>query len=272
MSEEATSVTTERQAPAAPATETATASTDKAVGSQEVSDKSPKGGELEDTFYDPKDLPEELKGHYKQMQRAFTKKTQAIKADRSKIQAYDQFNADPVGYMQRLAQQHGYQLTRAEAQAQAQLNDWQPKSWDDVVSKIEDRAVKKAQEQILSQLTPYLGEIKKVKQSHIERTLDEEVPEWRQYEPEMVEALQAHPTLANDPAALARLVIPKEVQEQKAMQAALKRMEGKTKAGKVSGGSNTSKTANTDKPNRKLSFDEAVAFAKEKLQRQGLRP
>lgn len=277
MSEEATSVTTQRQLPDAPATETAVESDSKAVGSTEVAateKAKPVYSEADETFYDPKDLPEELKGHFKQMQRAFTKKMQGIKENRSKVQAYDQFQADPLGTIQRLAAQHGYQVTRAEAaamQKQAQ-QPWEPKSWDDVITRVKSEAITEARESLLKELTPYLGEIKKVKQSQIERTLDEEVPEWRQYEPEMVEALQQHPTLANDPAALARMVIPDEVLKAKAMQDALKRMEKKTTAAKVSGGSNTSKTANTGKPERRLSFDEAVAFAKEKLARQGLRP
>ena len=71
----------------------------------------------EDTFFDPKDLDPALQPAYKNMQKAFSKKMEAIKASREKIDAYDNFSKDPIGQMQAMAQRMGYKLSRAEAAA-----------------------------------------------------------------------------------------------------------------------------------------------------------
>src|SRR5574340_1187189 len=65
----------------------------------------------EPTFFDPSAIAEELKPAYKQMQAAFTKKMQALSGERQKIEAYNQFMADPIGQMQQVAKQYGYSLT-----------------------------------------------------------------------------------------------------------------------------------------------------------------
>jgi hypothetical protein len=279
MPEEQTSVTTERQLPADPAKDTGGESEETTRSSQaQAETKETKTGkpaavaEESEQFYDPKDLSPENLQQFKQMQRSFTKKMQSLKGDRSKLEAYDQFMRDPLSAVQRLAQQHGYQITKADAAAAAANANWEPKSWEDVISRAKSEAKQEAIREVYQQFAPYANEIKRTKQSHIVSVLDAEVPEWRQYEDEMIQAVQMHPTLANDPAMLARLAIPKEVQEGKAMQAALKRMEKKTTGARVSSGSSTSKSANGTKPNRPLSINEAVAFAKEKLARQGVRP
>ena len=48
----------------------------------------------DETFFDPKELPEELQPEYKRMQAAFTKKTQAVADVRKKAEAFDNLIKD----------------------------------------------------------------------------------------------------------------------------------------------------------------------------------
>lgn len=226
-------------------------------------------GGTEDSFFDPKELPPELMPAYKQMQRAWTKKTQELAKHRQKVEAYDQFMVDPVTNLQQLARQYGLEISRAEAkQIAKQQEEWQPQTWTDVITK----AKAEAKQELLSELGPLIGEVRGMKRSQIERDLDEHVPEWRAYESEMASAIRKHPTLVNEPELLARMVIPQEVLEGRAYQAALKKLQAKAEASRVSSGSQTSRSADAETPNKAMSFDEAVAYARQKLAKQGMRP
>jgi hypothetical protein len=224
-------------------------------------------------FYDPKDVPVELQDSYKRMQGSYTKKMQEIssfaKEHRQKVEAYDNFMRDPVGTMQQLAAQQGYRLTKAEAAAAAAqaATEFQPKTWDDVIS----RAKSEAKQELLAELQPFMSEIRNTKRSQIETALDSEYPEWRAHEEDMVKLINQHPTLASDPAMLVRLAIPKEVMESKATQAALEKLRKKTEANKATSGSTTTKMATDTKPGVFKDINEAVAFAKERLRREGQR-
>ena len=235
------------------------------VAAPAVADSAP----AEETFFDPKTVPPELQGAYKQMQAAFTKKTQAISQARQKVEAYDAFNRDPIGSLQTLARQYGYEMTRAEAKAamQQQGSEWAPQTWDEVLAKAEERA----EHRVLSRLAPVLDDVRATKRASIEKLLDESVPEWRQYEDEMREMMTEHPTLVRDPVKLAKLAIPESVQNSRAMQAALKKLEAKTQAASMSSGSTTTKAAEAGIPDRPMSFSEAVDFAKRKLAAEGKR-
>jgi hypothetical protein len=204
------------------------------------------------------------------MQGAFTRKMQDLAKHREKIQAYDAFMADPVGQMQQLASRYGLSLTRAEARAaveqQAGIQQWVPQTWDEVLDKAEQRA----EERVLQKLSPLLGEVKNLKKSQIEAMLDSSVPEWREYEEQMSAVLREHPTLVNSPELLARAVIPQEVQEGRAMAAALKKLEGKAQAARVSGGSQTSREP-SEAPTGSMTFDQAVAFARRQLEKKGMK-
>tara|TARA_R110000751_G_scaffold208951_7_gene312830 strand:- start:2912 stop:3706 length:795 start_codon:yes stop_codon:yes gene_type:complete len=221
------------------------------------------GDAPEDRFFDPRDLPDELLPAYKGMQASFTKRMQGLKDGQNKIDAYDTFYRDPVGSVQAIAAQNGYQLTRQEAAAVSNAQnqpaeEWQPQNWEDVTA----RSVDLAKQSILQELGPFLNEVKGYKRDSIERVLDDEVPEWRQYEDDMIRVVQQHPTLADDAAMLARLALPKEVVEGRAMKSALRRLEKKGESGKVTGGSRTRETPRID-PDRPMSFAEAVEFARE---------
>lgn len=234
--------------------------------------------EAEDSFFDPstiKDKPE-LLAAYKQMQKAFSQKTADIKKHRQKVDAYDAFMRDPVSELQRMAGQMGYRLTRADAEAAvAKAGDggatgpqWQPQTWDEVLSRAEQRAIEK----VRAEFAPMFGQIQELRKSNLEKFLDDNAPDWRQYEEAMVEKLRNHPSLVNDPVSLYRMSVPAEVLESRAMQAALKKLEAKTQSSKVAGPSQTTRQPKTGFPDKPISFDEAVKLAKTQLAEKGIRP
>ena len=63
---------------------------------------------VEDTFFNPQDIADkpELMAAYKGMQKAYTKKMQALADQRHKVEAYDAFYANPIEQVQRVAQQY----------------------------------------------------------------------------------------------------------------------------------------------------------------------
>lgn len=227
----------------------------------------------EDVFFDPKDLPAELQPHWKRMQASFTKKMQGISQHRGKIDAYDAFERDPVGTMQQIAGRMGYQLTRAEAAAAAKaaqtggtsadINDWQPQSWQEVMDKLGEQIMGRVQQS----MAPMFQGIQKVTAQNIEKELDAVDVNWRVYEDEMKAALRDHPSLVNDVSKLYRLSVPEEVLNSRAVQAALKKLEGKAQAASVHGGGTTVKTQPITKPAG--SFEEAVEQAREKGKKAG---
>jgi len=227
-------------------------------------------GTQEQTFFDPKQVPDDLLPAYKNMQRAFSKKMESLTADKQKIEAYDAFNADPVTSLQRYAKQYGYNLTRAEAeqQIQQQGEDWQPQSWDDVMS----RATQVAEQNLMQKFGPVLQEVQAIKKTSIERELSEIDPTWQQYEGDMRRLMEMHPTLANDAALLYKMAVPEGVLESRATQAALAKLDAKGKSAQVSGGSTTTKQPKGGLPDKPVSFDDAVKAAKKKLAEDGIAP
>lgn len=221
----------------------------------------------EETFFDPESIKgkPELEAAYKQMQRAFTEKTGVVKSQRQKIDAYDQFMSNPKAVLQQLANQYGLTLAEAKQVVEGQQT-YEPKTWEDVFSKAEERA----EQRVLDKLQPFFSEVKEVKKANIEKLLDEKCPDWRLHEDKMSETLQAHPSLVNDPVSLYRLSIPEEVLLSRATKEALKKIESKSKGASVSPGSNTNKSGNYA-PNGPLSFQEAVVAAKARLTEQGIR-
>ena len=209
---------------------------------------------------------EALTPAYKQMQGAFTRKTQEIAAHRQKITEYDQFMADPVGNMQRMALQMGYSLTRAQAQdalnqqGQGQPEaDWQPSTWGEVLLK----AKEEARREIMEELKPVLGNVQAMRAESIEKQLDSIDSNWRVYEDEMRKNLQLAPALVNDPVKLYKFSVPDEVLEARATQKALARFETKSKAAAVAGKTETSRGIPADE--KVIDFDSAVAAARRKL-------
>lgn len=226
----------------------------------------------EDTFFDPKELDPALIPAYKSMQKAWSKKTEALKAQRQKIDAYDTYMKDPVWFIQRQAAQMGYKVSRAEVEDsfqntnQAPAGQWEPQTWNEVLMRAEENVMKR----LSPALTAVDGELQNLKRSSIEKILDESAPDWRQYEDEMLQNLKDHPSLAKDPVKLYRISLPPEIMETRAMQAALRKLQQKAESAKV-GGTSTTKQTTAQMPDRHMTFNEAVEHAKTQLAEQGLK-
>ena len=208
----------------------------------------------EESFFDPSSLSPELLPAYKQMQGHFTKRMQAIKADQTKLDAYRSFEQNPVGTIRQLAQQYG--ITIAEA-TEAAKQEFSPNDWGDVTEH-----VKKS---VLETLQPIFADLQSVKQNSIEQQLDATMPEWRDHEELMTQLLSEHPTLANDPVRLARMAIPESVQQSKAMQAAMRKLEAKAKQSAATKGTEVTQGADTSKPPKNPTFQQAVDWARKKV-------
>ena len=226
------------------------------------------------TFFDPRELSEDLMPAYKQMQSAFTKKSKEIAAHRQKIEAYDAFMNDPATNLQRMASQYGMRLVPMGQDHQAlpgQANqgatagipaDWQPNSWGEVFQKAAEYVRPQVEQQLLQRMGPVFQNVQKVTASQIEHQLDQIDPQWRVYEDEMMGTLQEHPTLVNDVSKLYRMSVPEDVLHSRAVQDALKQVEKRGLASKVHGKSTVqSKPA----PKKVTSFQDAVSEARRQL-------
>jgi len=222
----------------------------------------------EESFFDVKDLPEELVPAYKGMQSAFTKRMTALSKDREKVQAYDAFMADPQTNIKRAAEQYGLRVVPAtvpnqqttEPTAEAFGPDWQPQTWNEVFQAFSSRI----NETLQKTFSPVFDNLKDLTTTNIERQLGEIDPNWKVYEDEMTENLKVHPTLAKDVSKLYRISVPEETLRSKYTQAALKKFEDKAASAKIQGKSSVQTTTPSGIENVK-SFDDAVKFAKKEL-------
>jgi hypothetical protein len=233
-------------------------------------------GTQEQTFFDPNSVPDELLPAYKNMQRAFGQKMEALSANRQKIEAYDAFSADPVGSLQNYARQYGFQLTRAEAAQQLQGNqpqeEWQPQNWNEVLERGAAMGEERAYNRMRQELGPMFQEVQSMKKQGIEQQLNDIDPTWRQYEDSMMENLRTHPTLSSDAALLYKMSVPEEVRESRATQRALARLEKKAESAQGAGKSSTTKHPSAELPDRALTFDESVKAAKKRMAEEGITP
>ena len=280
MAEEGTTVgteSTEGQLAEGTATQTTQTGTEGAEGQPKdgesgTTESGTQQTQTEETFFDPQDLEgkPELQAAYKSMQRTFSKKMENIKGDRQKIEAYNAFMSDPVSQLQAMSKQYGYKLSKADAQTIVNQDEqkFDPQSWEDVFSVAEKRAYDK----VLKDLRPMLGEVQQMKKTNLEGYLDNNVPDWRQYEDEMMDTLREHPTLVKDPIKLYKLSLPPEVLESRATQKALKKLQEKAESSQIGGKSTTTKKAPTGYPDKAMSFDDAVKFAQQKMAEEGIRP
>lgn len=218
----------------------------------------------EESFFDPKSIEHspELKSAYKQMQSKWTKENQRFKGLDKKIAAYDAITANPRAAIEAYAQQNGFQLVQRDPKAKPE--DATPKTWAEVYAN--------AKAEVLKEIQPMLGEVRQLKQQNVEAYLDNNHPDWRTYENEMLEKLQSHPSLANEPDALYRLSVPPEVLEARAHKSALAKLKGTGEAAQVSGAGKAAQTATEERPGIGATFNDFVAYAKQKLARDGIRP
>lgn len=249
---------------AAPATTEGQAAQDGSTGTSTAT--APSVTE-EETFFDPKTVPPELLPAYKQMQKAFSKKTQTIAQQRQKLEAYDAFMMDPTANLKSLAAQYGLQITPAQAaqavQQAAQEGNWEPQTWDEVFTKVEEKLMAKLQ----GQLKPVFDNVQQQTAANIEKQLDAIDGNWKVYEDDMMATLKAHPSLVGDVGKLYRLSVPEEVLTSRAVQTALKKLEDKTKGAQVHGEKGAIKTAPVTK--KANSFQEAVEQARESGKKEG---
>lgn len=229
------------------------------VGNGQTTGNGPDAGA--ESFFDPSSIQDkpELLAAYKQMQGAFTKRMQAYNASKQKVEAYDRFASDPMGTIQALAKQYGLNIVQKGAD---QPEDWNPQSWDDVMAEAEKRVLKK--------MEPVYGELRSLKKQSVESQLDSKFPDWRTYESDMMEALQQHPSLVNDPEKLYRISVPSEVWEARATANAMKKIKSVTEHGQVAGGTTAKQT--TQEPTGPLTFEQAVEVARKRVAANGLRP
>jgi len=213
------------------------------------------------------DLANQVEAFQKSLQGAFTQKTQALAGERAKVDAYDAWDKDPIGQLQTMADRMGYTVAPRNGQATGKWtpeSGAEPQNWQEVIDY--------AEQKLMQKLAPALQEVGTMRKASIESQLAEIDPSWQTYEPRMLEKLKAHPTLAQDPAMLYRMSVPADVLESRATQAAIRKLEAKTKSSNVSGPSITNKTQSTGLPDKALSFSEAVEAAKAKLGSQGILP
>lgn len=227
--------------------------------SQQTTGNGPDAGAIE-SFFDPASIAgkPELEAAYKQMQGSYTKRMQEFAKHRPKIDAYDRFERDPLGTIRELAQQFGWQLVQ---QGKDPPKDWAPQSWDDVMAK--------AKEEVLKDMAPVFNEVKSLKKQNVETYLSTHYPDWKTYETEMMDTLREHPSLVGDPDKLYRLSVPDEVWRARATKEAMQRLKAATDNAQVSGGGTAKQT--TQAPTGKLTFDQAVAFARTQLAKKGIR-
>lgn len=189
------------------------------------------------TFTDPNSIPEELMPIYKNMQAGFTKAMQGNADLKRKAEMVDAFEQNPQATIRQLAAQYGVDLNQAQQQAvqtapEADPN-WQPNQWEEVIGRAETRAVDKIMQELGPTLNSTMNELKSLKKERTERILDDRIPEWRNYETEMIRNLEQHPTLANDPVKLAELSMPDEVKKGRAYKKAMDELSKKSNSSKV---------------------------------------
>jgi hypothetical protein len=230
----------------------------------------------QDTFFDPKDLPDELQGVYKQMQGAFTKKMQGLSAHKQKIEAYDAFMADPVAQIQQLAQQYGFTLSRngqqigQQQQGNSTQPNWEPQTWEEVFAKAEERAEQRLMAKLGPILSPLYQNVEKITSNHIEQQLETIDANWRLYEDDIKANMKEAPHLiksAEGIKKLYRISVPEEVYHSRAVQDALKKMQNQTNLAHQGSKSQTQHSQPATKP--ASTFAEAIQQAKEQLAKQG---
>ena len=210
-----------------------------------------------DSFFDPQKLPEELKSVYKDMQSAYTKKTQDIAQKRQMIEAYEAFQRDPVNTLRQLNQQYGINVQEKQDQ------EFNPNAWDDVFSETEKRMIPKLMKELEKRLGPVENIVRGVQRNNLETHFDGVFPGWRQYEDDMVSVINKHPTLVNDPDKLLMASLPRDVYQAHVAREYMEKQRRKLSSAQVSGVSKTNKSDNTQPT--VTNFQDAVKAAKAKL-------
>jgi|TARA_Y100000310_G_scaffold71534_1_gene67377 hypothetical protein len=220
----------------------------------------------EESFFDPAKVPAELQKAYKDMQRAFSNKTQSIAGNKQKIEEYDAFMSNPQETLKRLASQYGLQVVpnggEVPNQNAPETNN-EPQTWDDVYKETQKRVMTEVNER----LKPLLSNIQKTTAQNIEKELNAIDPQWELYQDEMQENIRKHPSLVNDVSKLYQVSVPAEVLTSRATKNALQKVEDKSKAAKMSG---TRGHFKTEPAKEKVnSFQDAINSARATGRKEG---
>tara|TARA_Y100000310_G_scaffold248692_1_gene254617 strand:+ start:1738 stop:2670 length:933 start_codon:yes stop_codon:yes gene_type:complete len=235
-------------------------------GTPETEPAQPATDATGESFYDPAKVPAELQKTYKDMQRAFSNKTQSIAGDKQKIEEYNAFMSNPQETLKRLAYQYGFNVVpnggEVPNQSTPETNN-EPQTWDDVYKVAESRIMNKVNER----LKPLLSNIQKTTAQNIEKELNDIDPQWKLYQDEMQDNIRRHPSLVNDVSKLYQVSVPAEVLTSRATKNALQKVEDKSKAARMSG---TRGHFKTEPAKEKInSFQDAVNNARSIGRKEG---
>ena len=217
----------------------------------------------EESFFDVASIQDkpELMAAYKQMQGTFTKRMQGFSQHQTAIDAYNQFQKNPIETLRGLATQYGYQFVQGDPQSGESKEPWNPTTWDEVMER--------AKAEVRKEMQPVFKEVSSLKQKNIEAHMDSKYPDWRTYEPQMMDLLKSHPTLVSDADTLYRMSVPPQVFEARATNAALAKLKATTESAPAAGGSTVRQTSQA--PEGPLNLQQAVEVARQKLASQGIR-
>jgi hypothetical protein len=208
---------------------------------------------------------------YRELNKSYTQKTQALAEQRQKVEFVDQFmqmyQRDPDSALGELMKTLGYQPKAAPA-AQARPDapgdaNWQPKTWTEVLEKASEMAASKMR----GEIQPVMEKYEELSTQTIEQKLNEIDPQWRLYEDKMRENMARYPDMVNNLADLYRISVPPEVQEKLAYNAAMRKLDGERQAGRVSGSASVPRAVDSGADIK--TFDDAVRLAQEKLKSGG---
>jgi len=163
---------------------------------KEDSEKVVEKEEDEPDFLRLEDVPDELKPHYKRIQRGLTEKIKEIAAERSKIDLVNAMDKDPEGTLRGLARQFGFQLKK-----EGEESSFVEAGTDDgTIAEVIKRTVK---EVVSKELEPLKAKVSQGETDAASRHLDamieylnDEFPDWIEIETEMVKVIQENPSLA----------------------------------------------------------------------------
>lgn len=151
-------------------------------------------------FFDPNEVPAELKGAWNKMQGSFTRAMQGISSEKQKAELYDQLSSGDVeGVVKALAAKAGLRVTK-EGEVVEATNG---KKTDDSPTTRFIRDIIK--EEIAPLVTGFKETQARIATESLLSSLKTNHPDWYLYENEMAALLENHPTLRLEPAKLYRL-------------------------------------------------------------------
>jgi hypothetical protein len=246
--------------------------------------------ETEENFIDPKDLPDEIKPHWKRMHREYNKRLKDIKDLKSKASTYDRFYNDSAfadQVLQEWANRNGFTLTRSGEVKPTQQSQQQAKAPPELVEHVKSQlspelqwmaesqanSIWAAQQMMLAPLQRQQQErqleARNAEYDKYAEELSETAPEWEDKEEEMTDLLHFlngsemnHKKYGNKLSLLYNVVTGNAA----AISQATKRMVAGVKNKNTNGNRNTTRTSpnlaeRIKKANNRDAWDMAVQAA-----------